>query len=209
MKKIFKLINEEFKKNKKLFVFVSILLIIGFIAGTLFITILSTEDKKIVSETISNYFNQIKNNNIDLEYTLRTSLTTNLIYLVFMWLLGISIIGIPIIIFLIFIKSFILGFSISSIIFKYKLGGTLLSFSYIFPHQILNLVVISFIGLYALKVSLSLIKLIISKKQINFKLIIKKYFAVLIICVIISIVSTLFESFLCPYLIKLFSFLIK
>ena len=105
MKKIFKLINEEFKKNKKLFVFVSILLTIGFIAGTLFITILSTEDKKMVGETISNYFNQIKNNNIDLEYTLRTSLTTNLIYLAFMWLLGISIIGIPIIVFLIWPRS--------------------------------------------------------------------------------------------------------
>ncbi len=209
MKKIFKLINAEFKRNKKLYVFVSILLIVGFITGSLFITILSSEDKKLVGETISNFFLQIKNNNVDIIYTLRTSLTTNLIYIIFVWLLGISVIGIPIIIFLIFIKSFILGFSIVSIIFKYKLSGTLISLAYIFPHQILNLLVISFIGLYALKVSISLIKLILSKKQINFKLIMKKYFAVLIICVILSIISTMLETFLCPNFIKLLAFLIK
>lgn len=209
MKKIFNLINAEFKRNKRLYVFVSILLIVGFIAGSLFITILSGEDKKLVGETISNFFLQIKNNNIDTIYTLRTSLSTNLIYITFLWLLGVSIIGIPIIIFLIFIKSFILGFSIVSIIFKYKLGGTLLALGYIFPHQILNLIVISFIGLYALKVSISLIKLIMSKKQVNFKLIMKKYFAVLIICVVLSIISTILETFLCPNLIKLLSFLIK
>lgn len=209
MKKIFKIINAEFKKNKKFYIFVTILLVIGFVSGSFFITILSTEDKKLVEETISNFFVQIKNNNIDLIYTLRTSLTTNLLYIVFVWLLGISIIGIPIIVFLIFIKSFILGFSVCSIIFKYKLGGTLLSLSYIFPHQIINLIVISFIGLYALKVSFSLIKLIFSKKQIDFKLIIKKYFAVLIICVILSIISSVFETFLCTYIIKLLAFLIK
>jgi len=209
MTKIFKVINAEFKKNKKLYVFVSILLAIGFISGALFITILSNEDKKLVGETISNFFLQIKNNNIDIIYTLRTSLTTNLIYIIFIWLLGISIIGIPITIFMIFIKSFILGFSLSSIILKYKLGGTLLSLGYIFPHQILNLVIISFIGLYALKVSLSLIKLITSKKQVNFKLIIKKYFVVLIICVLLSLISSICETFICPNIIKLLSFLIK
>lgn len=209
MKKIFKIINAEFKKNKKLFIFTAILLALGFISGSFFITILSNEDKKIVGETISNFFMQIKNNNIDSIYTLRTSLSTNLLYILFIWILGISLIGIPIVIFLIFIKSFILGFSISSIIFKYKLSGTALSLGYIFPHHILNLIILSFLGVYALKVSISLFKLIVSKKQINFKITMKKYFGVLIICVILSIMSTFLETFISPYIIKLLSFLIK
>ena len=209
MKKLFKLINAEFIKNRKYFIFITILLIIGFIAGSFFITILSSDDKKLVGETVSNFFIQIKNNKIDNIYSLRTSLITNFLYIIFIWLLGISIIGIPIIIFLVFIKRFVLGFSISGIIYNYKLKGTLLSLSYIFPHQLINLVVISFIGLYALKVSVSLIKLIISKKQINFKIIMKKYFGVLIICSILMLISSSLESFLCPYIIKMFSLLIK
>ena len=209
MKKIIKLINTEFNKNKKYFIFVTILLIIGFVAGSFFITILSSDDKKLVGETISNFFMKIKNNKVDSIYSLRTSLSTNLLYVIFIWLLGVSIIGIPIIIFLVFIKSFVLGFSLSGIIYQYKLKGTLLSLGYIFPHQIINLVVISFIGLYALKVSISLIKLIISKKQINFKIIMKKYLGALIICIVLGLISSLFESFFCIYIIKLLSFLIK
>ena len=209
MKKIFKLINEELKKNKKIFIFTSILLLIGFIVGTFFITILSNEDKKIINETITNFFMQIKSNKIDTIYILRTSFTTNLIYILFIFLLGISLVGLPVVIFLIFIKSFILGFSISSIIYKYKLSGTLLSLAYIFPQHIINLIIVSFLGVYSIKVSLTLFKLIVSKKQLNFKLTIKKYFGVLIISFILSVISSILESFISPYILKMLSFLIK
>lgn len=209
MKKLFKIINAEFKKHKKLLVFVTILLTVGLITGSLFVTILSKSDKKLVLETITNYFNQIKLDKIDFLYSLRTSLISNLIYILFIWLLGISILGIPIILFLIFIKSFILGFSVGSIICTYGLKGILLSLSYVFPHHIINLIVISFIGLYALKVSLSLLQLILTKKQINFKVIIRKYFGVLLITIILITFSSLIETFITPYFINIFSFLIK
>ena len=70
MGKIFKLINAEFKKNKKMFTFIAILLALGFISGSLFITILSDSDKKMVLDTITNYFNQVKTNKIDFLYIL-------------------------------------------------------------------------------------------------------------------------------------------
>ena len=209
MKKIFKIVNEEFKKNKKTLIFIVTLLLIGLICGSLFITILNSSDKKLVLDTITNYFNQIKATKIDYIYSFGTSIISNLLFIFFIWLLGISIIGIPIILFLIFIKSFILGFSISSIICKYKLSGTLLSLSYTFPHHILNIIILCFVGMYSIKVSFSLIKLITSKKQINLKIIIRKYIGVLLISIILSFVSSVIETFLTPHFIKLFSFLIK
>ena len=208
MGKIFKLINAEFKKNKKMFTFIAILLALGFISGSLFITILSDSDKKMVLDTITNYFNQVKTNKIDFLYIFRTSSISNLLYIFFIWILGISIIGIPVIIVLIFIKSFILGFSISSIITQYKFKGTLLSLSYIFPHHILNIITICFVSMYALSVSMSLIKLITTKKQINFKIIMRRYIGVFIIAIILSLLSSIIETFITPYFIKLFSFLI-
>ena len=195
MGKIFKLINAEFKKNKKMFTFIAILLALGFISGSLFITILSDSDKKMVLDTITNYFNQVKTNKIDFLYIFRTSSISNLLYIFFIWILGISIIGIPVIIVLIFIKSFILGFSISSIISQYKFKGTLLSLSYIFPHHILNIITICFVSMYALSVSMSLIKLITTKKQINFKVIMRRYIGVFIIAIILSLLSSIIETF--------------
>jgi len=209
MKKLFKIINVEFKKNKSLLTFVSILLIIGLITGSLFITILNENDKKLVLETITKYFNQIKLEQVDFVYILRTSFISNVIYILFIWLLGISILGIILILFFIFIKSFILGFSISSIIYKYNFKGILLSISYIFPHHIINTIIICFISIYALKVSLSLIQVILTKKQINFKIIMRKYLGVLLISIIFIIISSLIETFITPYFIKLILYFIK
>lgn len=209
MVKMFKIVNEEFKKNKKTLVFIAILLLIGLICGSLFITIINQNDKKLVLETISNYFNKVKTTKVDYLYSFGTSITSNLLYILFIWILGISIIGLPIILFLIFIKSFILGFSIGSIICKYKVSGSLLALSYTFPHHIINIITICFVSMYALKVSLSLVKLITSKKQINLKIIMRKYIGVLIIAILLSIISSVFESFVTPNFIKLLSFLIK
>ena len=193
MRKIFKIINGEFKKNKKILVFIAILLTIGLISGSLFITIINSSDKKLVLETISNYFNKVKTTEIDYLYSLGTSITSNLLYVLFIWLLGISVIGL----------------SISSIICEYKLGGAALSLSYVFPHHILNIITLAFVTMYALKVSLSLVKLITSKNQINLKLIIRRYIGVLIITVLLCVISSLIEAFVTPHFIKLFSFLIK
>ena len=207
--KLFKLINDEEKKNKKIFIFLTVLLIIGFIAGTLYITILSNADKDLIRDTITNYFMQIKKNKLNSVDLFRQATISNFIYVIGIWLLGISIIGLPIIIGLVFYKSFIMAFSITSIIFKYKFSGILLSFTYSFPYQLLNIIIISFISLYAIKVSLSIIKMMISKKTINFKRLIKKYFVVLLICLFLSIISSLIEGFITPYLIKLLSVFIK
>ena len=207
--KLFKLINDEEMKNKKIFIFITILLIIGFIAGTLYITILSNTDKELIKDTITNYFTQIKESKVNYNDQFYNSIISNVIYIVGIWLLGISIIGLPIIVCLVFYKSFIMGFSITSIIYNYKVKGILLSFTYSFPYQILNVIIISFISLYAIKVSLSIVKMMVSKKQINFKKLIKKYSVVLVICLFLSVISSLIEGYVTPNFIKLFSSLIK
>ena len=71
------------------------------------------------------------------------------------------------------------------------------------------LIIISFISLYAIKVSLSIVKMMVSKKQINFKKLIKKYSVVLVICLFLSVISSLIEGYVTPNFIKLFSSLIK
>ena len=207
--KLFKLINDEEMKNKKIFIFITILLILGFIAGTLYITILSDTDKNILKEAITNYFTQIKSRKLNNFNLFINSLTSNIIYIFIIWLLGISIIGLPIIICIIFYKSFVIGFSITSIIYNYKIGGIPLSITYSFPHQLLNLIIISFLSLYSIKVSISIIKMIVSKKQINFKKLIKKHTVVLLICIFLALISSLLESYLSPILTNLFSSLIK
>ena len=127
-------------KQKKIYFFLIGLVIISVLSGILFWFIISKQNKLLVTNELTSFFNCIKDGaSINYWSSLLNSIITNLIYIILIWLLGISIIGLPIILFMITVKGFIIGFSISSIIAIYGFKGLLGAFVYTFPHQIIFL----------------------------------------------------------------------
>lgn len=197
-------------KLKKKYLFLLIIVIIGIVMGLLFANILSVDDQKIVYVKLTDFFNNIKNDiPIDYVNNLLSSIKNNVIYLGCIMVFGISIIGLVLNNFILFFKSFVLGFSIGSIISIYLYQGLVLAFIYCFPSLIINLLIFLIAVYYANDFSLKLFEVLFRKKSFNFELYIKKYFKIFAILLIILIISSLFETFLTPFLLKLFSFLIK
>jgi stage II sporulation protein M len=208
MKKIISFLKNETKKNKKVYIFLFVLFIIGVIFGSLFITILDNPDKTLILEQVSSFFDQIKNNNqLSFSKAFSSSIIGNILYIVLVWILGLSIIGIPIILFMLFIRGFILGFSIGTIILKYKLVGIFGSVFYVFPHHIIFSILSIVLSYYAFSLSLMLFISMIKKGNINFKNFINKYLKVLLYSFITVILVSLIEIFISPLLIKLFLFI--
>lgn len=197
-------------KLKKKYMFLIIIIMIGIVMGVIFSNILSIDDSKLVYEKITNYFNNLKND-VPINYlkNLGTSIKNNFGYLIIIWILGFSIIGLLINNFILFFKSFILGFSIGSIITIYLYQGLVLSFLYVFPSLIINLLVLMIMVYYANILSLKIFDFLFRKKECKFSSILKRYFKILGVFLIILLFSSLLETFLTPFLIKLFSFLIK
>lgn len=197
------------KVNKKTLLFFTILLIIGIIAGSIFMAILSETDKKLVTDYFNNYISNIENNKLNYLESIKNGLFNNLLYIIIIWILGISIIGIPIVTIMFFIKSFTLGFSIASIVFNYKLKGCLLNFINIFPHQMIYFLIYMLITTYSIFFSLKMINSIINKKNMDFKIMMNKYVKILIISVITITIGIIIEAFITPLLIKIIIPLIK
>lgn len=196
-------------KQKKLYYFLIGLIIVGMLSGILFWFIISNEDKLLVTTDLTNFFNCIKDgNNINYGASLLNSCITNLLYVILIWLLGISIIGLPIILIMLSIKSFIVGFSISSIIAIYGLKGAIGALVYVFPHQITFLLLLILLGFYATSFCIKLFKYLFLKQIINFKDAMRKYLKILIISSIAAVLISLFETFISTYLIKLFTTII-
>lgn len=195
-----KLINELLDVDKKTVIFLIIICIIGIVTGSIFMTILSTNDKDIVIESLDNFI--ALNGQINTKISLTNNLNINLLYCIIIWLLGISVIGLPIVIFILFMKSFLLSFTISSFIYKYKTKGLLLGIIYNLPHQVINLIIYLYLGVYSIKLSSFILKAIVYKKNINFKNITNRYLIVLLFSVIILIISTLYETYIMPSLLK-------
>jgi len=202
-----KILNKDKLLNqKKKYLFLLIIMLVGFIVGILFLFFISKEDKGILVTEINDFFNNIKDNNLITSKALINSISSNLLSISIVWLLGISIIGIPFIIFFLFFKTFILGFSISSIVYKYGFKGLLLVFSYIFPHQLIYLVIWLLLSFYSLSFSIKLSRVLFLKKNINLRENFMRYSKIGLICLIISLLCSLFEVYITPHFINLFIF---
>lgn len=196
-------------KQKKLYLFLIGLMVTGLIAGILFWFVISKEDKLLVTKNLTNFFSCIKEgNSINYGASLLNSVVTSLIYVILIWLLGISIIGLPIILVMMATKSFIVGFSIAGIISSYGLKGIVGALVYVFPHQIVFLLLLILLGFYASAFCIKLFKYLFLKQMINFKEAMRKYLKILGISCLSVLVISLFETFISTYFIKLFTLLI-
>ncbi len=196
MKKIIKKL-----KDKKQFIIIFVICIVAFIIGVLLPSILNEENRKIIQTSLNSFFDTIKNNQLKTNELLFKSLTSNIIIDLILWLLGISIVGIPIVIILLGYKSLSLGFTISSIISTYKLNGVIKALIYIVPN-IINLFIFFVISYYSISFSLMLFNYLFRKKEYNKRIIVNRYLKLLVISIIILIFSSVIETYVVP---KLFS----
>lgn len=196
MKKIIKKL-----KDKKQFIIIFVICIVAFIIGVLLPSILNEENRKIIQTSLNSFFDTIKNNQLKTNELLFKILTSNIIIDLILWLLGISIIGIPIVIILLSYKSLSLGFTISSIISTYKLNGVIKALIYIVPN-IINLFIFFVISYYSISFSLMLFNYLFRKKEYNKRIIVNRYLKLLVISIIILIFSSVIETYVVP---KLFS----
>lgn len=189
--------------NKKVNLFVIFIVILGIISGTLFLMVLNENDKSEVINEIGTFMTNINTNNINNLNSFKNSLIEGMILIILSWILGMSIIGVIFNIFFIYMKSFIIGFSISSFILVYKYKGILSSLIYVIPSQLINILIILILGVYTLLFSKYLFKMIFIKdKTVNLGKFFKKYVLVFGICIILCLVSSLCEAYLLPSLLK-------
>lgn len=201
MREIIIKLKVKIRANKKVLFFLFGLAIVGIISGSVFLTILSKSDKLLVESYIETFITNIRNDNINYLVSFKNSIISSLLCISIIWLLGMSVIGIPINILLFFIKGFMIGFSISAFILKYKLKGLIFSLFYIIP-SILNIILLIIIMAYAIKFSLKLIDAIFKKKTLNFKTLFDNYLTILIIVILLSLLASLLDVFVVPFIIK-------
>lgn len=206
MKQLDKL-KKDFNLNKKTVKFLIGISILGFIFGCLFIIIISNTDKLLVKEYIQSFIKNL--DNVNYINIFKNTIISNLLFIIVIWLLGMSVIGIPINLFYYFLKGFVLGFTCVSFILTYHLKGCIFSILYVVPHNIINISIFTILVYYSLEFSILLIYSIIKKKSINFKPFISKYIKILLFSIIIILITCIYETFILPNLIKSLLFLIK
>ena len=210
MKKIIKYLNETLNKEKRIIIFVSLLFIIGLVSGSMFTNLLSKADKKILVNNVILYLKNIKNLSSTVYgiKALGSNFLNNFLQLTLIFVLGLSLIGIIVVIFILFFKGFTLGLSIGTIIYKYSFKGILGALLYVFPCMIFNILIYLFLSFYAVYTSDKFIKAFIKKDNLNFKTFLGKYLLSFIVSIIFMLLVCIIDVYLTPLLLKLFTYII-
>ena len=194
--------------NKKTyFIFLISLFVTGILSGIIFFVLLNNAGKEEIINNINSYFTLSDNYNY--LSILFDNLKNNFLNVFLLWILGISVIGIFIIIFLYFMEGFSMGFIISSIFYSFKYKGIVGSILYLFPGKLLYLLIMFILTFFAGIFSYHLIKNIIKKEEQSLNIYFRKYLKILGLCLIFALLVSFFETFITPLMIKVWTILIK
>ncbi len=209
MKKYMDKLKNSIHINKNLFVFLLVIVIVGIVSGSIFSAIVDANDKKLVVSYLNDFFNNVKSGKLNYDTSIINTLFFTVGFAVIIWLLGVSVIGFFIVIFMLFMKAFVLGFSIGSIIINFKLKGILVGAVYAFPHQIINILIFMLLSAFALIVSFKIMKCMSAKKTLDFKGVMNRYVTVLIFSLVILVITSVYEVYLMPKILNIALSLLK
>ena len=194
---------KKYVEQKQKYIFLLTLVLIGILSGIMFILFVSKADKQLIKDHITLTFDTINAHRVNYSSTLLHNGVKNILYLMFIYILGISIVGIPLILLFLFFKGFIVGFSISSIVSIYHFKGVFISILYLIPGDILLLVIWILMGFYSISFSIKLFRYLFLKENIPLNIYFKKLNKILLISFISIIVISVIETFLQPFIIDL------
>ncbi|WP_163101072.1 stage II sporulation protein M [Peribacillus alkalitolerans] len=194
----------HFNEHSSLYVFIIVLFLMGVIFGAVIVNSLSFTQKEDLFYYLGQFFGQVSEGNLSPSYDMfLQSLQHNMKYIVLIWILGVSIIGIPVILILLFLKGMVVGFTVGFLVNQMGWSGFGVAFVSILPQNILIVPVFIFITTLALSLTIKIVRRIIMKNvREPLKPIIFKYVFSLLISFLLLSGAAAIEAYFSPPLMK-------
>lgn len=190
-------------ENISLFIFTTVLFIMGVIFGSFLIYSLSINQKQELISYISGLLYDISNDNWqNPDISFKYIFFDNAKYLFFIWFLGLSVIGMPLIFLIVFMKGLIIGFTISFLISEMSWKGFIFAVLSIVPQNLIIVPVFIVASVAGTLFSLSLIKGR-GQKLLIYQQSFTSYSMLTLLLIGFLLLSSLIETFISPYLIKI------
>lgn len=199
-------ISNHVKSNMGLYLLILAFFAIGIAAGAFTVRTLDDTQKQALMKYLQGFFQILTSQSIDSAAVLKQSITNNLQTVFIIWILGITIIGIPITVLVMGIRGFIIGFTVGFLINSLSWKGLFFTLLVVVPQNLIIIPCLLAISVLSVSFSLMIIKNRLSKRWTNNywqKLL--SYTLNIIVLLIVSILGSLVEAYLVPAFIKLFS----
>ena len=152
-------VMSHIQENSSLYIFNAVLLLMGVIFGAILVNSLQLNQKQDLSFYLQRFFGQVSKGEFAIASEMfRERYFSQLKYIGFIWILGISIIGLPLIFILLFVKGVVVGFTVGFLVSQHGWNGLLLAFVSVLPQNLIIIPVFLVMTTIAASFSLRMIR---------------------------------------------------
>jgi len=193
------------KANIVAYFFMILIFVIGIVVGALAVKILPDEQKTELINYLRIFFTGLAQGTDEVassETMIGVVMFNNAKTVVLMWILGFTIVGIPFVLFILFTRGFIIGFTVGFLVNEYVMKGLLFAFASVLPHNLFAVPAILVLSVSATTFSLMLLRRkTYGKVNIWYEAI--RYSILCMIILAIMLFAALLEVYISPVFMKL------
>lgn len=193
------------KANIVAYFFMILLFIVGVVVGALAVRTLPDEQKIELINYLHIFFTgltQGTENTTSGTMMISSVMFNNAKTVVLMWILGFTIVGIPFVLFILFTRGFIIGFTVGFLVNEYVMRGLLFAVASVLPHNFFAIPAILVMSVAATKFSLLLVRRKTYGK-VNLWYEAVRYSTLCMLMLIVMLFAALLEVYISPVFMKL------
>lgn len=147
------------KEQTPLYIFVGVLFLVGVVFGALIVSALTMDQQQELGDYLGNFFVTIDQEGLPVASDSYWSIAAlNLKWIGLIWILGLSVIGLPGILILDFLKGVLIGFTVGCLVSQYSWHGMLFALVSVAPHNLVLIPVLLVSSAAAIAFSLQMIR---------------------------------------------------
>lgn len=193
------------KANIVAYFFMILIFFIGVVVGALAVKTLPDEQKIELIDYLHIFFTGLTQGTENITYggnMISSVMFNNAKTIVLMWILGFTIVGIPFVLFILFTRGFIIGFTVGFLVNEYVMRGLLFAFASVLPHNFFVIPAVLVMGVSATKFSLLLVRRKTYGK-INLWYEAMRYSVLCMVMLVVMMFAALLEVYISPVFMKL------
>lgn len=196
-------VRDYLRENQSLYLFTIVLLGMGIIFGALLVHSLGYGQRQELLSFLQFFFTTVENNGIfNQQAQFQQSFGTYLKLVGMIWLFGLSIIGLPIILVLLFLKGVVVGFTVGFLVHQLQWQGVVFSLAGVLPQNMLAVPALVIAGVAGISFSLKLIRTRLLARKGDILPYFMSYTLLTFVMFGVLTMAALFETYVSPHLMK-------
>ena len=193
-------ITKHMQENFWLYIISILCVFTGIILGIYSVKYMGEIERNDLVNYLTNFIDPANTSGISYKLIFMQSIKNNLPVIIFLWFLGLTIVGIPIIIIIDLLKGFTVGFTFSFMISGLGKSGIGIAILGVLPQNLIYIPCIIFASVVSMEFSIMLLKNKFNKQWTSSRII--YYSAIFIVIIVFLFIGIVIESYIAPYFVK-------